>query len=131
MWVSNISKSTKAADLKKLFSEKYKVESAKIVTNGKSLFGYICLESLEVAQKMVKDFNGRTLDDRKLSLSLSRPDLRSTSSRVDNKRDKESKPRVSNGVRNTAKKATTTSENGRKGDGKESGKGNYMYIIFG
>ncbi|ENN71222.1 hypothetical protein YQE_12150, partial [Dendroctonus ponderosae] len=124
VWVSNISKGTKAADLKKIFSEKYKIESAKIVTNGKSLFGYICLESLELAQKMVKDFNGTTLDDRKLALSLSRPDLRSSSA-VDNKRDKESRPRVSNGVKRTASNAkteTSTSEDGRKGDSNDSGK---------
>lgn len=115
--MSNIPRSTKAADLKKLFSEKkFKVDSAKIVTNGRSFFGYICMDSAEMAQKSVKELNGTSMGGRKIVVSLSRPDLRAASARpqTDVRRPRDPPPkrdtRISNGTKKGDEKATSKKE---------------------
>lgn len=76
LWVSNITRHIKATDLKKHFSKQGKVLTAKIVTNGKSFFGYILMENPDVANKCVKSLHGTSLDGRKIAVSRQRPDQR-------------------------------------------------------
>ncbi|EFA07845.1 scaffold attachment factor B2 [Tribolium castaneum] len=76
LWVSNITRHVKATDLKKHFSRHGKVLTAKIVTNGKSFFGYILMETSDIANKCVRSLHGSTLDGRKLTVSRQRPDQR-------------------------------------------------------
>ncbi|RZC32733.1 RRM 6 and/or ADIP domain containing protein [Asbolus verrucosus] len=78
VWVSNITRHVKATDLKKHFSRHGKVLTAKIVTNGKSFFGYILMENSDVANKCVRSLHGSSLDGRKITVSRQRPDQRRT-----------------------------------------------------
>lgn len=78
VWVSNITRHIKATDLKKHFSKYGKVLTAKIVTNGKSFFGYILMETNDIANKCVRSLHGSTLDNRKITVSRQRPDQRRT-----------------------------------------------------
>ncbi|XP_060521939.1 scaffold attachment factor B1-like [Cylas formicarius] len=90
VWVSNISRTTKAAELKNLFSKHGKVTTARIVTNGKSFFGYISLETADMASNCVKLLNGTKIDDKKITISLQRPDLKESSKTALLKRRRES-----------------------------------------
>lgn len=74
IWVSNVSRHIKATDLKKHFSQHGKVVTAKIVTNGKSFFGYVCLDSIEAAENCVKLLNDSEFEGKKISVSLDKPD---------------------------------------------------------
>lgn len=76
VWVSNITRHVKATDLKKHFSRHGKVQTAKIVTNGKSFFGYILMENSDIANKCVRSLHNSTLDGRKITVSRQRPDQR-------------------------------------------------------
>ncbi|XP_044253135.1 scaffold attachment factor B1-like, partial [Tribolium madens] len=76
LWVSNITRHVKATDLKKHFSRHGKVLTAKIVTNGKSFFGYILMETSDIANKCVRSLHGSSLDGRKITVSRQRPDQR-------------------------------------------------------
>ncbi|XP_076274869.1 uncharacterized protein LOC143205642 [Rhynchophorus ferrugineus] len=76
VWISNIPKTLKAIDLKKLFSQHFKVQCARIITNGWNFFGYITLENYEMAKDAITMFNGFTLNKRKISVSLRRPELK-------------------------------------------------------
>ncbi|CAH1154621.1 unnamed protein product [Phaedon cochleariae] len=75
LWVSNIHREVKAADLKALFSKVGKVCTAKILTNGKSFYGYVSMENYAVTLKCVKQFNNTLLDGVNITVSKSRPDL--------------------------------------------------------
>ncbi|XP_057654787.1 SAFB-like transcription modulator [Diorhabda carinulata] len=75
IWVSNITRSIKAADLKNLFNNLGKVVSAKILTNGKSLYGFVLMENSEVASKCASEFNNTVFHDIKLTVSKNRPDI--------------------------------------------------------
>ncbi|KAJ8963679.1 hypothetical protein NQ314_005473 [Rhamnusium bicolor] len=77
-WVSNISRHVKATDLKKFFAQLGKVLTAKILTNGKSYFGYVSMDSAELAAKCINQLNNTFFDGRKIVVSKDRPDLRET-----------------------------------------------------
>lgn len=57
MWVSNLRHGIKATDIKKFFSQIGRVTSVKILTNGKSFYAYVSMESQEMAAKCISDLN--------------------------------------------------------------------------
>ncbi|KAL3274585.1 hypothetical protein HHI36_015966 [Cryptolaemus montrouzieri] len=75
VWVSNITKTIKASSLKKHFSECGKVNTAKVVTNGKVFFGYVEFENVEHATVCVKQMNNSVLGGKKILVSRTRPDV--------------------------------------------------------
>ncbi|KAK9885229.1 hypothetical protein WA026_010732 [Henosepilachna vigintioctopunctata] len=75
VWISNISKLVKASSLKKHFAECGKVNTAKVVTNGKVFFGYVEFESSEHALTCVKTLNNSILGGKNIIVSRNRPDV--------------------------------------------------------
>lgn len=73
LWVANVSRSSKASDLKQHFSKYGKVSTAKIVTDGKNFYGYLSFETREDADRCMRKLDGVTFEDRKLKLSFTRP----------------------------------------------------------
>ncbi|CAH0563889.1 unnamed protein product [Brassicogethes aeneus] len=90
VWVSNISRHTKATSLKKLVSRHGKVNTAKIVTNGKSFFGYVAMENHEVALKCIEALNDTIFEGKKIIVSMDRPDTSKTVNATSNDEDKKS-----------------------------------------
>lgn len=72
LWVSGLSSTTKAADLKHLFSKHGKVIGAKIVTNARSpgarCFGYVTIATSEEASKCIQHLNHTELHGRMISV---------------------------------------------------------------
>ncbi|XP_050307406.1 scaffold attachment factor B1-like [Anthonomus grandis grandis] len=125
VWVSNLSRGSKAAELKKLFSEKYTVESAKIVTNGKSFFGYICLETPEMAQTSAKELNGSMFAGKSITVSLSRPDVRkagATDAKRREERRREARAATKKSDKKPEKDGEKTEDSEQKDDASKDGK---------
>ncbi|KAK8781713.1 hypothetical protein V5799_016948 [Amblyomma americanum] len=72
VWVSNLSSTTRAADLKALFSKHGKVVAAKIVTNartpGARCYGFITMGTMEEAIKCVQHLHGTELHGKTISV---------------------------------------------------------------
>lgn len=85
VWVTNISNSVNASSLKKHFSECGRVNTAKVVTNGKLFFGYVEFDSPKIAQECVEKMNNTVLGAKKILVSRSRPDVTKKSSNVQRK----------------------------------------------
>lgn len=77
IWVMNVSKYSKASDLKQYFTKCGKVSTAKIVTDGTNFYGFLSFETREDAEKSIKKLDGTTFDNRKLKLSFTKPNLQS------------------------------------------------------
>lgn len=77
VWAMNVSRSSKASDLKQHFSKYARVSTAKIVTDGRSYYGFLSFETHEDAEKCMEKLNGVYFDNRKLKLSFTRPKLKS------------------------------------------------------
>ncbi|XP_020287074.1 SAFB-like transcription modulator isoform X2 [Pseudomyrmex gracilis] len=78
LWVSGLSSSTRATDLKQIFSKYGKVMGAKIVTNAKTpgarCYGYVTMSSSEDAAKCIQHLNRTELHGRVISVEKARGD---------------------------------------------------------
>lgn len=72
LWVSGLSSTTRATDLKQIFSKYGKVMGAKIVTNAKTpgarCYGYVTMSSSEDATKCIQHLNRNELHGRVISV---------------------------------------------------------------
>lgn len=72
LWVSGLSSTTRATDLKTLFSKYGKVVGAKVVTNAKSpgarCYGFVTMSSTEEATKCISDLHRTELHGRMISV---------------------------------------------------------------
>ncbi|KAJ8974532.1 hypothetical protein NQ317_009099 [Molorchus minor] len=82
LWVANITRQVKAADLKKFFGEIGKVVTAKILTNGKNYFGYVSMSSSDSASMCIRQLNNTMFAGRKIALTKDRPDLKEVKAAV-------------------------------------------------
>jgi RNA recognition motif-containing protein len=78
LWVSGLSASTRAADLKALFSKHGKVTGAKIVTNAKSpgakCYGFVTMATTEEASKCIQHLHRTELHGRMISVERAKTD---------------------------------------------------------
>lgn len=79
LWVSGLSSSTRATDLKQIFSKYGKVIGAKVVTNartpGARCYGYVTMSTSEDATKCIQhlhrtELHGRVISVEKVSFDL-------------------------------------------------------------
>ncbi|XP_044759297.1 glutamic acid-rich protein-like [Coccinella septempunctata] len=75
VWIANISSSVNASSLKKHFSDCGRVNTAKVVTNGKLFFGYVEFDTPKIALECVEKMNNTVLAGKKILVSRSRPDV--------------------------------------------------------
>lgn len=72
LWVSGLSSTTRATDLKTLFSKYGKVVGAKVVTNAKSpgarCYGFVTMSSTEEATKCISHLHRTELHGRMISV---------------------------------------------------------------
>lgn len=72
MWVSGLSSSTRATDLKQIFSKYGKVIGAKVVTNartpGARCYGYVTMSTSEDAAKCIQHLHRTELHGRVISV---------------------------------------------------------------
>ncbi len=77
IFVGNIPYSASDEDLKKLFEDIGKVESASIITDKFSQkskgFGFVEMASDEEAEKAIKELNGKEMEGRALVVNEARP----------------------------------------------------------
>lgn len=79
LWVSGLSSSTRATDLKQIFSKYGKVIGAKVVTNartpGARCYGYVTMSSSEDAAKCIQHLHRTELHGRVISVEKVNYDL--------------------------------------------------------
>lgn len=79
LWVSGLSSSTRATDLKQLFSKYGKVVGAKVVTNtkmpGSRCYGYVTMHAAEDALKCVEHLHRTELHGRMISVEKAKTEL--------------------------------------------------------
>ena len=72
LWVSGLSSSTRATDLKALFSKHGKVAGAKVVTNARSpgsrCYGFVTMSTAEEASKCIQHLHRTELHGRMISV---------------------------------------------------------------
>ncbi|CAH1109276.1 unnamed protein product [Psylliodes chrysocephalus] len=85
VWVSNLRHGIKATAIKKFFSQIGRVTSVKILTNGKSFYAYVSMESLEMAAKCISDLNESLLQGDKIIVTKKRPDIDSKTDKIKKK----------------------------------------------
>ena len=99
LWVSGLSSSTRATDLKTAFSKHGKVVGAKVVTNartpGAKCYGYVSMGSTEDADKCIKELHKTELHGRVILVEKARSDS-SGPPRAITKDDKSKKDDLSN-----------------------------------
>ncbi|KAF2897685.1 hypothetical protein ILUMI_08479 [Ignelater luminosus] len=83
LWVSNVTQSIRASELKQYISNIGKVVTAKIVTDGKKCYGYIVMDNAEDASKCIKNLNNAYFEGRKLTFSFTRPQKSGTEKKED------------------------------------------------
>lgn len=96
VWVTGLTKDTKASDLQSVFKKHGKVVGAKIITNtkipGSRYLGLITMETVEQVSECIKELNKSKFDGRTISLSKERPsDSESSKSKDSKSRDKDKK----------------------------------------
>ncbi|EZA48280.1 SAFB-like transcription modulator [Ooceraea biroi] len=78
LWVSGLSSSTRATDLKQIFSKYGKVIGAKVVTNAKTpstrCYGYVTMSSSEDAAKCIQNLHRTELHGRVISVEKAKGD---------------------------------------------------------
>ncbi|XP_013399211.1 SAFB-like transcription modulator isoform X2 [Lingula anatina] len=84
LWVSGLSQSTKATDLKSLFSKHGKVAGAKIVTNarrpGSRCFGFVTMSTVDEALKCIHNLHRTELHGKIISVERAKNDPSNPSS---------------------------------------------------
>lgn len=88
IWVDNISKEAKASALKQHFIKFGKVVTAKIVSDGKRCFGYLVFEKPSEAEECRRKCDDTTFEGKKISVSLTRPKINSSTSTSKHKEPK-------------------------------------------
>ncbi len=77
LYVGNLSYRTSDSDLQQLFSHAGQVESAILVTDrdtGRSRgFGFVEMSSREEGERAIREFNGKEIDGRTLTVNEARP----------------------------------------------------------
>ncbi|XP_074040951.1 uncharacterized protein [Leptinotarsa decemlineata] len=120
IWVSNIHRNVKAADLKAFFGKISKVSKAKILTNGKHFYGYITMENEADASKCIRQLNNSEFEGHTIVVTKNRPDMRDakvavkkaevTKIKVEKEDKKENKVSLSNISPGTSFMGTNTKE---------------------
>ncbi|KAE8744900.1 hypothetical protein FOCC_FOCC008465 [Frankliniella occidentalis] len=89
LWVSGLSSSTRATDLKQVFSKYGKVVGAKVVTNartpGARCYGYVTMGSSEDASKCIQNLHRTELHGRLVSVERAKSDSTGPPKRSDGK----------------------------------------------
>ncbi|KAM0735454.1 SAFB-like transcription modulator [Formica fusca] len=104
LWVSGLSSSTRATDLKQIFSKYGKVIGAKVVTNartpGARCYGYVTMSSSEDAAKCIQHLHRTELHGRVISVEKAKGDTqqshirkRDTINGKSEKKDEKEKPK--------------------------------------
>ncbi|KAB0353473.1 hypothetical protein FD755_023824, partial [Muntiacus reevesi] len=94
-WVSGLSSTTRAADLKNLFSKYGKVLGAKVVTNARSpgarCYGFVTMSTVEEATKCINNLHKTELHGKMISVEkvINEPAGKKTSERREGERKKE------------------------------------------
>ena len=77
LYVGNLSYHTSTADLEQLFGQAGPVESAVLITDkdtGRSRgFGFVEMSSREAGEKAIREFNGKEVGGRTLTVNEARP----------------------------------------------------------
>jgi RNA recognition motif-containing protein len=77
LYVGNVSKSTTDAELKTLFEQAGAVTAVELIkerdTGQSKGFGFVTMPDQAEADKAIATFNGYTLEDRELKVSVARP----------------------------------------------------------
>ncbi|KAG5893269.1 hypothetical protein JTB14_002674 [Gonioctena quinquepunctata] len=106
IWVSNIHRNVKAADLKKFFGNIGKVCTAKILTNGKCFYGYVTMENSALASKCMRQLNNSLFEGERIMVSKNRPEMRDskTTTKIETTKkkhqEKSEKKKESNSISN-------------------------------
>ncbi|XP_064622338.1 SAFB-like transcription modulator isoform X2 [Lineus longissimus] len=86
LWVSGLSSSTRATDLKSLFSKHGKVAGAKVVTNARSpgsrCYGFVIMSSMEEASKCIQHLHRTELHGRMISVERAKTDPASAAAKA-------------------------------------------------
>ena len=94
LWISGLSSTTRATDLKAVFSKHGKVIGAKVVTNartpGARCYGYVTMNSTEDAVKCIQSLNKTELHGRMITVERAKEPSSSTKTE-DKKKDQEKK----------------------------------------
>lgn len=77
IWVYNISKTTKATDLKSHLSKFGKIISTKIVTDGENCYGYSILNKYEDVKRCIANLDNTYFEGKKIKLSHRNPEKQS------------------------------------------------------
>ncbi|XP_013783456.1 SAFB-like transcription modulator [Limulus polyphemus] len=126
LWVSGLSASTKATDLKSLFSKYGKVVGTKIVTNAKSpgsrCYGFVTMETSEVASKCIQKLHQTELNGKIISVERPRNEHGAALRRTENRTS------TGSGKKNTQKdkplSQTSTGADSKNEKDKENKKSN-------
>lgn len=73
LWIYNISKTTKATNLKFYLSKFGKIVSTKIVTDGESCYGYAVLNKEDDLKRLMNNLDNTYFEGKKIKLSLKNP----------------------------------------------------------
>ncbi|MFB3906135.1 MAG: RNA recognition motif domain-containing protein [Acidobacteriota bacterium] len=77
LYVGNLSYRTSDSDLQQLFSQAGEVQSAILITDretGRSRgFGFVEMASREAGERAIREFNGKEVDGRTLTVNEARP----------------------------------------------------------
>ncbi|KAH0625830.1 hypothetical protein JD844_034128 [Phrynosoma platyrhinos] len=124
LWVSGLSSSTRATDLKNLFSKYGKVVGAKVVTNARSpgarCYGFVTMSSSEEATKCISHLHRTELHGKMISVERAKnepaacAESRSHSLRKEEKSDKKDEPKKSDEKDSGEAKDGEKSEEDRK-----------------
>ena len=95
LWISGLSSTTRATDLKSVFSKHGKVIGAKVVTNartpGARCYGYVTMGSSDDAAKCIQSLNKTELHGRMITVERAREQAGSSKTGDEKKKDGEKK----------------------------------------
>ena len=95
LWISGLSSTTRATDLKSVFSKHGKVNGAKVVTNartpGARCYGYVTMGSSEDAAKCIQSLNKTELHGRMITVERAKDQAGSSKAADDKKKEGEKK----------------------------------------
>ncbi|XP_053597466.1 SAFB-like transcription modulator isoform X5 [Microplitis demolitor] len=133
LWVSGLSSTTRATDLKQIFSKYGKVIGAKVVTNartpGTRCYGYVTMSTSEDAAKCIQHLHRTELHGRVISVEKAKGDTQqshmrkreSNNGKIDKKDDKDNKGKdVSNEPSAEKKEKDNKKEDDKSSDAKKS-----------
>ncbi|XP_078468870.1 SAFB-like transcription modulator isoform X3 [Lampetra planeri] len=128
LWVSSLSSSTKATDLKNAFSKYGKVIGAKIVTNARSpgarCYGFVTMATVEEATKCISHLHRTELHGRMISVERAKndPASKKASDKKEVEIKKDGKASSSGDRKSTETKPHQSSSTGKKEEKKDDKK---------